>query len=251
MPWPSSRSVRRTAGGLAVIGVAAALAWAASPFLAENAPLDEARALPGVTLTETADAVVLTPDDPTGSGLVFVAGARVEAAAYAHKLSGLAEQGITVVIARPILNFAIAEFRPLDHFTALGAGVDSWFVGGHSLGGVRACQYAADAASGSTSDGAGPAVEGLILAGSYCAVDLSDDDLAVLSLGGGRDGLSTPEKIADSAHLLPDDTHFAQLDGAAHAQFGDYGAQPGDGTPTASDAEVRDWITDEVVQFIG
>ncbi|MET0304521.1 MAG: alpha/beta hydrolase [Microbacteriaceae bacterium] len=246
MPWPSSRSVRRTAGGLAVIGVAAALAWAASPFLAENAPLADARALPGVALTETADAVVLTPDDPTGSGLVFVAGARVEAAAYAHKLSGLAEQGITVVIARPILNFAIAEFRPLEHFTALGAGVDSWFVGGHSLGGVRACQYAADAAGSP-----GPAVEGLILAGSYCAVDLAEDDLAVLSLGGGRDGLSTPEKIADSAHLLPEDTRFAQLDGASHAQFGDYGVQPGDGTPTASDAEVRDWISDEVVQFIG
>lgn len=240
--------------------VASGLAWAASPATAEPGSLAGASADRSFELTESPDAVVLTPTRPDGVGLVVLAGARVEPAAYAAKLSGLAEEGTTVVIARPILNFAIAEFRPLTDFTRLGPGVDSWVVGGHSLGGVRACGYAASARdarapasetpSPRPAGSPSPEIAGLLLLGSYCAVDLADSALPVLSLGGGADGLSTPAKIADAAALLPADTRFAELAGASHAQFGDYGTQAGDGTPTASDAEVREWMTEEVRSFL-
>lgn len=61
--------------------------------------------------------------------------------------------------------------------------------------------------------------------------------------------LSTPQKIADARHLLPADATMIEIPGASHAShasFGDYGAQPGDGTPTATDAEVRAVVTDQV-----
>ena len=104
---------------------------------------------------------------------------------------------------------------------------------------MRACQYA----------GAGDAA-GLVLLGSYCAEDLGKEDLPVLSLGGARDGLSTPAKITAARHLLPADAELVEIPGAVHAQFGDYGTQPGDGTPTATDAAVRAAITRDVLAFL-
>lgn len=244
MPSPSSATdrVRRVLGvALAAIVLLTTgfLAFAASAMAAEPRPLAMASSDPGFTLTETADAVVLTPSDPTPTGLVFVSGARVEPAAYAHKLGGLAEAGVTVVIVRPILNFAILDTRPLSEFEALAPGITHWFVGGHSLGGVKACSYAAH-----------DDVAGLILFGAYCADDLSAMSLPVLTLAGERDGLSTPAKIAEAAHLLPPDAELVELPGASHAQFGDYGLQPGDGTATASDESVRDAITVAISAFL-
>ena len=87
--------------------------------------------------------------------------------------------------------------------------------------------------------------------GSYCADDVSGSDLAVLSISGSDDGLSTPDKIEDAAHLLPDDATFVEIEGANHASFGDYGVQPGDGVATASDREVRDEITRALAEFWG
>jgi pimeloyl-ACP methyl ester carboxylesterase len=230
-----------TIAAIVVVTVSSgSLAYAASPMMAEEAPLAQAAQL--VTVTESAGGVVLSPARASDQGLVFFAGARVDPAAYADKLSGVAASGITVVIARPTLNFAILEARPLTTWHALAPGVERWAVGGHSLGGVRACMYAADPAN---------AVSALVLFGSYCSVDLSGSGLPVLTLAGENDRLSTPAEIADAAHLLPADAEFVTIPDASHAQFGDYGIQPGDGPQDADDAEVRDAITDAVVALLG
>lgn len=225
------RVVRRILLWVAVALIAALVVfvlWAENPMRAEAGPLST------VSYVDHPEGVVLTPDEPNGTGLVFIAGARVEPQAYAAKLSGLVDAGVTVVIARPTLNFAIFENRPLTTFESLAPDVDSWFVGGHSLGGVKACQYAADA-------------EGLILFGSYCASKVSGP---VLSISAGNDGLSTPDKIADAASLLPADAEFPVIDGGNHAQFGDYGVQPGDGESTVSDARFEEQLTAAVLGFM-
>jgi pimeloyl-ACP methyl ester carboxylesterase len=239
------RVIGLAALALGLVGIASFLAWASTPMPPEPGPLAAARADPAVTVSESAGGVVLAPKNPNGTGLVFIAGARVDPAAYASKLSGIAEAGVTVVIARPTLNFAIFETRPLSTFEGLASNskVVSWYVGGHSLGGVRACQYAADAAPGT--------IAGVIFFGSYCAADLSHSNLPVLTLSATRDGLSTPAKIAEAAHLLPVDAQLVALPGADHAQFGDYGAQPGDNTATASDAQTTREITAAVLAFLG
>ena len=222
-----------------VLAAGGFVVWAEHPMRAEAGPLAAVRADPALTYRDDGDAVVLRPRTPDGSGLVFLAGARVDAPAYAWKLSGLADAGVTVVIVRPVLNFAIAETRPLTTFEAAAPGVTRWFVGGHSLGGVRACQYAADTR-----------VAGVLLLGSYCAADLARTDVPVLSIGGANDGLSTPGKITDARHLLPPDARLVEIPGAVHAQFGDYGAQPGDGDPTTTDAAVRSAITADALPFL-
>ncbi|MFF2494255.1 alpha/beta hydrolase [Agromyces sp. NPDC058064] len=199
-----------------------------------------------VEITSDEVGIVIEPvEGATGEGLVFIPGAKVDPYAYLYKLSGVAEaSGLTVVITKPTLNLAFFDQRPLSTFTDLAPDVENWLVGGHSLGGVRACQMAA------AGEGGGP-VAGLVLFGSYCANDLSDSGLAVLSISGSNDGLSTPEKIEAAAHLLPSDAEFVELEGVNHADFGDYGVQPGDGVSTRDDAEVRREIAAAVAEFLG
>jgi pimeloyl-ACP methyl ester carboxylesterase len=237
--------------------------YASVPMTAEESPLAAVRANPTIISVESADSVVLSPSPShnTGNdiGLVFIAGARVEPAAYAAKLSGLAEAGVTVAIVRPVLGFAILEWRDITTFTDLAPGVTTWFVGGHSLGGVRACQYIADQekdAGQSTTDqytaGEGDVapLSGLVLFGSYCAADVSNDSLPVRSIAGSEDGLSTPGKIEGAGGLLPTSTTFVEISGANHASFGDYGVQPGDGEATADDADVTEAITTAALAFM-
>ena len=53
------------------------------------------------------------------------------------------------------------------------------------------------------------------------------------------------------ATCCPPTPTFVTIPDASHAQFGDYGVQPGDGPQEADDADVRDAITDGVVGLLG
>jgi len=222
--------------GLILVAVIAILIWSqVGVAAAEPAPLAAVQADDRIVITDDSAGLVLEPaSGATGVGLVFVPGAKVEAAAYAAKLSGLvAEQGVTVVITKPWLNLAFFDFRPLDAFTGLAPDVDTWIVGGHSLGGVRSCMLATQA-------------DALALFASYCSTDLAESGLPVLSISGSEDGLSTPEDIADGRPLLPGDAGFVEVEGASHSSFGDYGLQAGDGTPEISDEDMTAQITELV-----
>ncbi|MDO4919030.1 alpha/beta hydrolase [Kocuria sp.] len=234
--------LRTTAIVVVAVLVVAALAlvvWSRTGVMAaEPGPLRSVQEDPAVVVEQQDDAVVLRPAHPSGSsrGLVFYPGAKVEAEAYAARLSGLVtEEGMTVVIPRPWLNLALFDRRDLATFTDLVPGVDEWLVGGHSMGGVRACQVARESS-------------GLLLLGSYCATDLSEAHLPVLSIGGQEDGLSTPQKIADARGELPQDATMVEVPGANHASFGDYGPQAGDGQASISDGQMDRTVTQRVAQ---
>lgn len=234
-PGRGRRVARWVLGGIgAVVAVviAGVLVWSqVGVMAAEPAPVAAVRADADVRIAESGSRIVLAPaEGADGTGLVFIPGAKVDPWAYAAKLSGLVDDGTIVVITKPWLRLALFDLRPLAAFTDDVSGVETWAVGGHSLGGVRACMLAGDA-------------DALALFGSYCAADLSSAELPALSLSGSEDGLSTPEKIADAAPLLPADATFTEIAGAAHSSFGDYGAQPGDGVPSIADDEMTADIT--------
>jgi len=240
---PARRILRWTAGvlgGLLVVAVAGLVIWSQTGvYAAEDDAVASVRSSPAIAVTEDRGQLLLAPaDGGSGVGLVFIPGAKVEAWAYAAKLQELvAEEGMTVVIAKPWLNLAFFDPRPLDAFTGGADGVDSWLVGGHSLGGVRACQLAENA-------------DGLVLFASYCAADLSGSGLPVLSIAGSADGLSTPEKIAESRAKLPPDAVLVEIPGASHSSFGDYGPQEGDGVPHIDDASMTAEITEPIGDFV-
>jgi hypothetical protein len=198
-----------------------------------------------ITVHDAGNAVVMRPTGTHGGsrvngvGIVFVPGAKVDPYAYMATFRGVVAHGTTVVITKPTLNLAFFDTRPLSAFEADAPGVRTWAVGGHSLGGVRACQLATT-----------PHTAGLLLLGSYCANDLSRSGLDVLSLSGSDDGLSTPAKVAAARHLLPSDASMVEIAGANHARFGAYGVQPGDGTATATRTSVDAVITRQVDRWV-
>ena len=241
----SSHSVRRWSLRVLVailivllIAVVALLVWARTGLMqAEEAPWEPVRSDPNLSVHEDDTAIVLRPaqDEPAGMGLAFYPGAKVEATAYASRLPGVVAQGgMTVVIIKPWLDLALFDRRDLDTFTQQAPEIGSWIVGGHSLGGVRACQLAGDADA--------------LLLGSYCASDVAGD-IPALSLSGSEDGLSTPQKIAEAADRLPEQARTVEIDGANHAGFGDYGPQDGDGRAVISDEEMAEAVTSHTLDF--
>lgn len=234
---------RRRRGGIrfagrlliAVIGLVgvALLAWL-RPYSAGEAAAAAMVSDDAVTVTDSADRIVLAPQDGTDkTGVFFQPGALVDPRAYAAVLRPLAEGGHPVVIAKQPLGIAFLATGAFDDAREEHPEVSAWMVGGHSLGGTGADDAA-----------------GLVFFASYPASDLSATDVPVLSISGTNDALATPEKIDASRSDLPADATFVVLEGVAHAQFGDYGAQAGDGTPSIGDAEARDQIASETVEFV-
>ncbi|WP_062522411.1 alpha/beta hydrolase [Demequina silvatica] len=219
----------RVAGILATLAWIALLAWL-RPFSATEPALAAMASDGTVTVTETATRIEMEPAaGATGAGLVFYPGARVDPRAYAAHLREVAEAGHPVVIVKEPLGIAFLTVGASGPIADERGGV--WAVGGHSLGGTVAA-LDADA------DGA----DGLLLWASYPAGDMSGFAGAVASVSGSNDGLATPSDIEDSAADLPASAVFTQVEGAVHAQFGSYGAQPGDGEPALGDDQAREAI---------
>ncbi len=199
-----------------------------------------------VTVNETSDQIVLAPaHSEKRLGLFFQPGARVDARAYVATLRPLAEEGFTVVIPKQPLGIAFLATGAFKGARTQHSPVDRWVVGGHSLGGTVSA-LDAQSFSGASTD----PVVGLLLFASYPATDMSAVPVKVLSLSGSNDGLATVEKINNSKALLPADSTFTVIEGAVHADFGDYGAQAGDGQPGISRDTARANISTDSLAFM-
>ena len=93
-------------------------------------------------------------------------------------------------------------------------------------------------------------LEGLIFLGAYSTGDLSGTDLRVLSLYGSEDQVLNREKLTESHALMPAEFTEYVIEGGNHAQYGDYGAQKGDGTATIAAEEQRKIATEKILTFI-
>ncbi len=241
--WRRVGAVTLLVAGVGWLGL---LVWL-RPYTAVEPALTAMRSDDTVSVTESSTQIVLSPTvAPSGTGVFFQPGALVDARAYAAVLRPLAEAGHPVVIAKQPLSIAFLAVGAFDTARADHPEVNRWVLGGHSLGGTVASMEA----DGADSDPTAPAV-GLLLFASYPAGDVSTSlTAAVESISGTEDGLATPAKIEASRADLPADAHFTVVEGASHAQFGDYGPQAGDGTPTISNDEARRRISATSLDFV-
>jgi hypothetical protein len=180
--------------------------------------------------------------DPT-AGLILYPGGRVDPRAYAPAARALAEESYLVVIVPMPLNLAVFAPGRAAEVMAAFPDIEHWAVGGHSLGGAMAANFAHTH---------GEAVRGLVLWAAYPAGgdDLSGTRLAVSSISGTLDGLATPGKIEASRPLLPPDTQWTALEGGNHAQFGWYGPQSGDNEATISREDQQAQIVQATRQLL-
>ena len=187
--------------------------------------------------------LVFEPKAQPKGGIILYPGAKVEPEAYSYYAQGLADNDYLVIVPKVTLNFALLDINQADVIMDEFSDITSWYVGGHSLGGVAAATYAYD----NLED-----IEGLILLASYpsSSSDFSKTDLPILSLYAEFDGLTTTEKINDTEHLLSSEATLYEVKGGNHAQFGMYGSQKGDGTATISNKEQQEEIMKETLTWL-
>jgi hypothetical protein len=226
---PRRRTVVLAVVAVIVVALVGGLAW----FFSPQPLLPEATAAlassPGATFSEESTGLTYTPTaGPVSTGLILYPGAKVPAAGYAPTARAIAEQGYLVVVVPMPLNFAIFGIGAASDVIDAHPEITRWAIGGHSLGGAMAAQYAADHAA---------TIAGLALCGAYSAADLSASGLAASSVYGSLDAAAP--KIEDPATraLLPTTTSYERIEGGNHEQCGWYTGQANDPPATISREE--------------
>jgi len=224
-----------TALSALLVTIVGFLTWFHIVFTADRASTLEVYRDDRVVVQQQPGLVVMAPvSSASGHGVLYFPGARVDPHSYLYPLADVAASGVTVVIMKPLMNMALFDQRDLDTLTQFTPAVTSWTLAGHSLGGVRACMLADDAR-----------VTSLVLFASYCANDLSSAQLDVALVTGDQDGLIDSEALTQSLAFLPAGRFEPIIiEGANHASFGTYGAQPGDGPAVVQQGDMRERITE-------
>jgi hypothetical protein len=174
------------------------------------------------------------------TAFVFYPGGRIDYRAYAAPLHKIAAEGYLVILLPVRLNLAFFDVNAADRAVAAFPEIRHWIVGGHSLGGVAAGLYASKRKN----------LDGVVFWASYPANDsLKNTDMKFLSIYGTLD-MGGMDAFDTSRANLPADTNFVVIHGGNHAQFGDYGVQPGDKEATITRAEQQKQAVDATVKFL-
>ena len=215
-----------------------------------------------ISYQETPDYIYLSSqDNPDGIGFMFLPGGLVDPHAYLTLMEKVAEDSINVIIPKYPANLAILDLSKYENILEEFNSIDSWYIGGHSLGGIAALSAVKTHPE---------QFAGLILLGSYPSesFEIADWDQHVLSIYAENDHLSTPEDIDNAKSFLPPaywvsdlievdtldinnpSTLYYCINGGNHSQFGDYGFQNGDGMASISTEEQHEEIFEMIRAFI-
>lgn len=176
------------------------------------------------------------------TGLIIYPGGRVEPEAYAPVARRIAEAGYLVVIPEMPLDFAIFAPSRANEVIDSYSGIETWVIGGHSLGGAMAATFAELSIE----------VDGVVMWAAYPAgsVDLTGRDLETIGLLGTEDGLVSAADVEGATSQMPNGYVVVPIEGGNHAQFGDYGDQRGDGEPLIDASTQWDLIAQQTVDLL-
>ena len=192
-----------------------------------------------VTVYEEENMLIFEPQNPT-AGFIFYPGGKVAYEAYAPLMNACAKEDMLCVLVEMPANLAVLDMNAADGIQERFTDIDTWYIGGHSLGGSMAASYVAEHAED---------YAGLILLASYSTADLTGTDLEVLSIYGTEDKVLNAEKYKEYLVNLPLKFTEVVITGGCHAYFGAYGAQEGDGTPTITREEQTYLTTEMILNF--
>lgn len=147
------------------------------------------------------------------TGFIIYPGGTADPQGYAPPAHKLAARGfLTAIVSMPFDLAVFGSSRALT-VTRMFRDIDTWAIGGHSLGGVMACNYARSFTR---------TVDAVIMWASYPSETyrIDDKDLKVLSIYGTADQSVTLDEIETSRQHLPEDTEWVKIEGGTHGQFG-------------------------------
>ena len=165
--------------------------------------------------------------------LIFYPGAKVDETAYAPLLHELAANGVDACLVRMPFHLAFFGMNTADGIMAQYE-YDCWYIGGHSLGGAIAANYAA-----------AHDLDGVILLAAYPTKDV---DEPMLIICGSEDGVVNQERLAAADRF--GSVEEVIIPGGNHAGFGDYGPQSGDRAAAISAQEHQQAAADAVLTWI-
>ena len=226
-----------------ILGALGMVIWSKTgTYPARDVALSALESTESVTVTND-KWIQFSPVEAVKTGLIFYPGGLVEPTAYAPVLHKIAEEGVLVIIVPMPLNLAIFNTGAANAVIDAYPDISTWVLAGHSLGGAAAAIFA---------DNNPTRIDALALWDSYPAnsADLSDHSLDVISIFGTTNNFPNTDNFDDNKYLLPEDTIFVAIEGASHAQFGDYGPQRGDVVPSISLAEQHERVAEIMLDFI-
>lgn len=180
-------------------------------------------------------------DPSADAGFILYPGAKVDYAAYAPMLTDLANDGVFCVVVQVPFNIAFFDAGAAQGVIDAYPNIGTWYVGGHSLGGVVASGWAASHAD---------EVAGMVFLASYPTDDLPDEGLRVLSLYGSEDKVLNRDAYDQAIPRFPSGYTEVIIEGGNHAQFGNYGAQAGDGEAAISAQDQWKQAASAIAAFI-
>jgi len=215
------------------------LAWGISWATYARPPLPEALA------ALQSDVQVLVLEEPwlsfipggeqPGTGFIFYPGGRIDPRGYAPLLKEISAEGYLVVVPKMPINMAIFNPNIADQIMEHYSGIESWVIGGHSVGGTAAAIYASRDLK---------RIDGLVIWASYPAGNsvLYEADLPTTSIYGELDPAANRETIEEKKYLLPPGTDYVEIAGGDHHQFGSYRIKPGEGSAIIPRADQQEQI---------
>ena len=235
--------IKRIALGLVLVValiVIGFVAWAETPLGPAPEALTALQSDANITVT-TDNFITFEPANlKPSTAFIFYPGGRVDYRSYAAPLRAIAEQGYLVVLVPVRLNLAFFDINAAEPVFEKYPEITHWAVGGHSLGGVASALFAKDH----------PQVEGLVFWASYPADDsLKNSSLKMISIYGTED-MAGMGKFDETKTFLTADAQYVVIDGGNHAQFGDYGPQPGDNAALISRSDQQAQVTQATSDFL-
>ena len=211
-----------------VIMAGACMLYVGDYYRADQNAMEAFAPMNSVSAEQHEDGTLVFRPENAAKGFIFYPGGKVEYTAYQPLMAACAQQGVLCILVEMPFNLAVLDIHAAAGIQEQYPEIETWYIGGHSLGGSMAASYLADHIDD---------YDGLILLGSYSTADLSETGLDVLSIYGSEDQVLNREKYEENRSNLPGDFTEVVIEGGCHAYFGMYGPQEGDGKPAISNAQ--------------
>lgn len=174
---------------------------------------------------------IITPEEKSDVALVFYPGGKVEHTAYLPLLNQISQQGITCILVKMPFNLAVFDIHRGNDIIGTFPDIDTWYLAGHSLGGIMASVCA----------GGNDQVDGLALLGSYLYSDFPVEQTVTIH-GSLETGIEASIEYTENVCVIQ---------GGNHAQFGNYGKQKGDPDSETSRETQQAETVRYILEFMG
>ena len=227
---------------LTIIGIVIGLIVFFSKYnKADKSSIEEYVKEQNVQRVQFKDNILLFSGSENKSALIFYPGSNIEYNAYEPLMAACAKRGIMSILVKMPLNKAIFNLNIAKKIKQYFPEIKTWYIGGHSLGGMSAAIHAAKYPD---------EYAGLIILASYSPKDLTKTNLKVLSIYGTKDMIMNRISYNKYKKNLPKDFTEYIIEDGIHRYFGMYGFPKNQPLIKISNVEQIELTADKIEEFV-